>query len=127
MFAPRSMTPRRQRAANGRSGSTSRSSAGTGSSRPRRTMRTSAPATARLVGRTFVCNVLLFHIFSLGTVVESPHASIVQMSGPRLHSSAGPCCAPRKMSPIYMLYLDADKNVIKGKLPNMKVQRCGCS
>lgn len=39
----------------------------------------------------------------------------------------GPCCAPRKMSAINMLYLDADQNVIVGKIPNMKVERCGCS
>ena len=82
------------------------------------------------LGEKFTHNTLIIFMtkfFTLGNVVESPHANIVQMSGPRLHSSAGPCCAPRKMSPIYMLYLDADQNVIKGKLPNMKVQRCGCS
>ena len=69
-----------------------------------------------------------------------------------LHSTAGPCCSPRKMAPINMLYLDQvmlspvrvqmkiisiqrmhsccfvlqDYNVILGKLPSMKVQKCGC-
>ena len=28
----------------------------------------------------------------------------MQMAG--LHSTAGPCCSPRKMAPINMLYLD---------------------
>ena len=38
-----------------------------------------------------------------------------------LHSTAGPCCSPKKMAPINMLYLDQDYNVILGKLPSMKV------
>lgn len=42
-----------------------------------------------------------------------------QMVG--LHSTAGPCCSPRKMTAINMLYLDQDYNVILGKLPSMKV------
>ena len=45
------------------------------------------------------------------------------MSDPRLR----PSCAPRKMLPIDILYLNADNNVIKGKLLNMKVQSCGCT
>jgi len=63
---------------------------------------------------------------SLGVVSEYPHTTLMQM-GSGLHSSAGPCCAPRKMSSINMLYLDQDSNVILGKLPSMKVERCGCS
>jgi hypothetical protein len=43
------------------------------------------------------------------------------MAAPGLHSTAGPCCSPRKMAPINMLYLDQDYNVILGKLPGMKV------
>jgi len=64
---------------------------------------------------------------SLGVVSEYPHTNLMQMSTTGLHSSAGPCCAPRKMSSINMLYLDQDSNVILGKLPSMKVERCGCS
>ena len=75
----------------------------------------------------FIIIIFILRFFAAGVVSEFPHTNLMQMAGPRLHSSAGPCCAPRKMSPIYMLYLDADKNVIRGKLPNMKVQRCGCS
>ena len=59
---------------------------------------------------------------SLGVVSDYPHTHLIN-----LHSAAGPCCAPRKMSSISMLYLDEDKNVIMGKLPSMKVERCGCS
>lgn len=35
----------------------------------------------------------------------------------------GPCCAPRKMSHISMLYFDNDLNIIFGYLPNMVVDR----
>src|SRR6218665_1903259 len=34
-------------------------------------------------------------------------------------SQRGGCCSPRKMSPISMLYLDNNLNVIYGVLPNM--------
>ncbi len=30
------------------------------------------------------------------------------------------------MSGMNMLYMDENKNVILGKLPNMRVDRCGC-
>lgn len=39
----------------------------------------------------------------------------------------GPCCAPRKMSHISMLYFDNDLNIIFGYLPNMVVDQCGCA
>jgi hypothetical protein len=41
--------------------------------------------------------------FVEGVVAESPHTHLLQMN---LHSTAGPCCAARKMSGISMLYLD---------------------
>ena len=44
-----------------------------------------------------------------------------RIPGPR------PCCAPRKMAPLDILYLDADLNVVKAKIPNMKIKSCGCS
>jgi hypothetical protein len=37
------------------------------------------------------------------------------------------CCTPRKMSDLHILYLDYNKNVILGKLPDMKVDKCGCA
>ena len=56
-------------------------------------------------------------------VPSDPMSQLMQMPGSFL---GGPCCAPRKMSPIDMIYLDKDANVIMGKLHNMKVTRCGC-
>lgn len=44
-----------------------------------------------------------------------------------LGSQRGGCCSPRKMSPISMLYLDNNLNVIYGVLPNMVVDQCDCS
>jgi len=54
-----------------------------------------------------------------------PHTHIVQQANPA--GTAGPCCAPRKMSPISMLYFDNEFNIIYGLLPGMVVDRCGCS
>ncbi|XP_067124995.1 growth/differentiation factor 8 [Centruroides vittatus] len=54
-----------------------------------------------------------------------PHTHLVQQANPQ--GSAGPCCAPRKMSPISMLYFDEEYNIIYGMLPGMVVDRCGCS
>lgn len=76
-----------------------------------------------LFPRTYEANICSGSC-ELGTPAEHPHGSLTQMAG--LHSTAGPCCSPKKMAPINMLYLDQDYNVILGKLPSMKVQRCGC-
>lgn len=78
-----------------------------------------------LFPRTYEANICSGSC-ELGTPAEHPHGSLTQMAAPGLHSTAGPCCSPRKMAPINMLYLDQDYNVILGKLPGMKVQRCGC-
>ena len=59
---------------------------------------------------------------SLGVVSDYPHSHLLN-----LHGASGPCCVPRKMSAISMIYLDEDGNYIMGKLNNMKVERCGCS
>ena len=40
---------------------------------------------------------------------------------------AGPCCTPRKMSSISMLYFDENRNIVYGILPGMVVDRCGCT
>ena len=61
----------------------------------------------------------------LGVQSEDPLIQKMQLSGSLV--SAGPCCAHRKMSPLEILYLDNDGNVIMGKLHNMKITRCGCS
>ncbi|KAI1292871.1 Growth/differentiation factor 8 [Halotydeus destructor] len=54
-----------------------------------------------------------------------PHTHLVQQANPT--NSAGPCCAPRKVSAISMLYFDDNHNIIYGVLPGMVVDRCGCS
>ncbi|XP_049845116.1 growth/differentiation factor 8-like [Schistocerca gregaria] len=54
-----------------------------------------------------------------------PHTHIVHLANPA--GSIGPCCAPRKLSAISMLYFDNEYNIIYGLLPGMVVDRCGCS
>ncbi|XP_034238379.1 growth/differentiation factor 8-like [Thrips palmi] len=51
-----------------------------------------------------------------------PHTALMHLA----NNKTGPCCAPRKMSPINMLYFDNDLNVVFGVLPGMVVERCGC-
>ncbi|XP_050302121.1 growth/differentiation factor 11 isoform X2 [Anthonomus grandis grandis] len=58
------------------------------------------------------------------TLQKYPHTHLLKMSQP---NTAAPCCAPRKMSSISMLYFDAAMNVVVGSLPGMVVDRCGCS
>ncbi|XP_064455964.1 growth/differentiation factor 8-like [Ornithodoros turicata] len=53
-----------------------------------------------------------------------PHTHLIQQVN--LSGSAGPCCAPRKISAISMLYFDDNHNIIYGVLPGMIVDRCGC-
>ena len=54
-----------------------------------------------------------------------PHTHLVQQASPA--GSTGPCCTPRKMSSISMLYFDENRNIVYGILPGMVVDRCGCS
>lgn len=59
---------------------------------------------------------------SLGVVMPSTvYTHMIQQS------NVSPCCTPQKMSGINMLYIDENKNVVLGKLPKMKVERCGCA
>ena len=125
--APRNMILMSPSAACGHSPSILMNSAGNGSSSPETMMQTFAPEFAHLVAHSLFDIVKSFTLLILGVVSEYPHTNLMQMSTTGLHSSAGPCCAPRKMSSINMLYLDQDSNVILGKLPSMKVERCGCS
>ncbi|XP_041955964.1 bone morphogenetic protein 3 [Alosa sapidissima] len=37
-----------------------------------------------------------------------------------------PCCVPEKMSPLSILFLDEDKNVVLKVYPNMTVDSCAC-
>ncbi|CAH4036444.1 unnamed protein product [Pieris brassicae] len=54
-----------------------------------------------------------------------PHTHLVHLVAPQ--GSGGPCCAPRRMSSISMLYFDHDLNIIYGTIPGMVVESCGCS
>ncbi|KAI5636452.1 transforming growth factor beta like domain-containing protein [Phthorimaea operculella] len=54
-----------------------------------------------------------------------PHTHLVHLAAPA--GSGGPCCAPRRMSSISMLYFDHDLNIIYGTVPGMVVETCGCS
>ncbi|CAM1322021.1 MSTN (predicted) [Pycnogonum litorale] len=55
-----------------------------------------------------------------------PHTHLVQQASPG--GNAGPCCTPRKMSQISMIYHDSvHGNIIYSNIPGMVVDRCGCS
>jgi hypothetical protein len=58
------------------------------------------------------------------TLQKHAHTHLMKIASP---NSAQPCCAPRKMSAISMLYFDQQLNVVYGSLPGMVVDRCGCS
>lgn len=50
------------------------------------------------------------------------HTHVMQLS-----TSAIPCCSPKKMSPIKLLYFDLSYRVIYSTIPNMIVEKCSCS
>jgi len=58
-------------------------------------------------------------------VQQFGHAHLTQLS--RREGTGGPCCSPRKVSAISMLYYDEHMNIIYGRLPGMVVDRCGCT
>ncbi|GFG39459.1 hypothetical protein Cfor_08408, partial [Coptotermes formosanus] len=59
------------------------------------------------------------------------HSSLIQRLL-YLHSSSArqlelvPCCAPAKLSPLQMLYVDNNQTITHVTLPNMVVEACGC-
>ncbi|KAI4496709.1 hypothetical protein M0804_000519 [Polistes exclamans] len=54
-----------------------------------------------------------------------PNTHIVSLAEPP--NNTGPCCAPRKLSEITMLYFDNEYQIVFSRLPGMVVERCGCS
>ncbi|KAG6794344.1 growth/differentiation factor 8 [Apis mellifera caucasica] len=54
-----------------------------------------------------------------------PNTHIVSLAEPP--NNSGPCCAPRKLSEITMLYFDNEYQIVFSRLPGMVVERCGCS
>ena len=60
---------------------------------------------------------------SLGVPTDTNHGSLTQHD----IGSIGPCCSAQKRSDINILFFNLDRNIVFGKLPNMKTERCGCS
>lgn len=58
----------------------------------------------------------------IGYMTAFPHTHLLQMS-----SSARPCCSPRKMSPLSLLYFNDRQEIVHSVLPNMIVDKCSCS
>lgn len=56
-----------------------------------------------------------------------PHTNLAQQANKIAGTAGGPCCSPRKVSPISMLYYDESMNIVYGRLPGMVVDQCGCS
>ena len=50
------------------------------------------------------------------------HTHVVQLS-----TAANPCCSPRKMSSIELLYFDEKLNIVLSKIPHMIVEDCFCA
>lgn len=56
---------------------------------------------------------------------QDSHGHAVQQAKP---DGAGmPCCSPKRVSSISMLYYDDSMNIVYGRLPGMVVERCGCA
>ena len=53
-----------------------------------------------------------------------PHTHVSQLANA---AGNGPCCAPRKLSELEMLYFDNNMNIVFGRIPAMIVDRCGCT
>ncbi|XP_023019071.1 growth/differentiation factor myoglianin [Leptinotarsa decemlineata] len=51
------------------------------------------------------------------------HTHLKQIAMP---NSLPPCCTPRKLGSISMLYFDQHMNILSGSMPGMVVERCGC-
>lgn len=72
------------------------------------------------------CPFLYMQMHGSGTHVRQQQQQAAAM---RRGSGAdgGPCCSPRRLSPISMLYYDDYENIVLGKLPEMIVEQCGCA
>jgi len=46
---------------------------------------------------------------------------------PAAGANGGPCCSPRRVSSISMLYYDEYMNIVHGRLSDMVVEQCGCA
>lgn len=55
------------------------------------------------------------------------HLTYMTPPGNNTHWPITPCCTPRKMGPISMVFYGQEGNIHFGILPGMVVQRCGCA
>ncbi|XP_040578251.1 growth/differentiation factor 8 [Lepeophtheirus salmonis] len=63
---------------------------------------------------------------NIGVTPEYTHTHLM-MQNQKSQAGLSPCCTPKKISPVPLMYIDENENVILGKIPNMKVDRCGCA
>lgn len=54
-----------------------------------------------------------------------PHTQIMSIVDPVKYS--GPCCSASDMASLTLLYFDEEKNIKYSKVPNMRVEACGCA
>ena len=59
---------------------------------------------------------------SLGVPQDTKHGTMMAHI-----AGAGTCCAAKKWSDLDMVYVNLDGSVQEGKIPNMRVEQCGCS
>jgi len=55
------------------------------------------------------------------------NAYLIQQTRVAVKSSGGPCCTPKDLSPISLLYFDSNMRIVRGVLPDMVVNRCSCA
>ncbi|XP_065206332.1 growth/differentiation factor 8 [Planococcus citri] len=56
---------------------------------------------------------------------DQPHTHLLQQM--KTKARAGPCCSPKHMNSINMLYITPRGTILYGKVPGMVVEKCGCS
>ena len=54
------------------------------------------------------------------------HAIVQSLVYLNQKKARGPCCVPVTLTPISVLYLDEQMNVVYKKFDNMVVKKCGC-
>ncbi|KAG5869522.1 hypothetical protein JTB14_015733 [Gonioctena quinquepunctata] len=57
------------------------------------------------------------------TLQKYLHTHLKQITMP---DSSPPCCTPRKLGSISMLYFDEHLNILSGSMPGIVVEKCGC-
>jgi len=76
------------------------------------------------------CPFLYMQMHGSGTHVRQQQQQQQQQATavrPAAGAGGGPCCSPRRVSSISMLYYDEYMNIVYGRLPEMVVEQCGCA